>query len=197
MIRYRLSQLGFGMMLLIGAFLLTSCDAWVDFALENHSAQEVTVIIAGREYRLMPCSVQIHLNRSVGPGQPIAVEIRGDYGNTERRTLAVSTRVVRVQIPQEGAGDCPASVDGYIVVVQNFAEQEITLWHKDTKLGTVGTFQSHGAQTFGPLPGGWQDLDNLTARSRDSKTLPLHFQDISYKLGQVPEFVMEVLRDSQ
>jgi hypothetical protein len=192
----RLSQLGIGMMLLVGICLLTGCDDFVDFVIENYSTQEVTVTIARREYRLRPCSVQVHMSNSVGPGEPIPVEIKDDFGNTEQRALAASDGVVRVRIPQKEAGDCPAPIGSYILIVKNFADQEITLWQKDTKLGDIGTFHMRGAQTFGPLPGGWQDLDSLSARSRDGKTLPLHYT-IDYKLGQIPEFTMEVLRESQ
>jgi len=184
-------------LLIVAALVLTGCDAAYDVVMENHSDQEITVVLYGRiTYRLRPCSIQFAT--TTGPADPAKNPIRAEVkdaagalvfsaevqpAKAEGHTLPV----ILVRVPREGESTCPKPVTGsFVLVVKSYSREETSVWLGDARLGTVKALEEI---TFGPLKGGWGDAKRIEIRTSDGKTIPYSIR-ADYDLGETPRFTV-------
>jgi hypothetical protein len=181
------------------ALAVTACDVFYDLIIENHTNREVIARITSnyveREYRLRPCSVQIHPTLSSRPGELIAVDVQDTTGSAiySARVRPKGRRgefpQVSVLVPPEGAEECPRSISGtYVLVVRNYSRRDAVIFLDDAELGLV---EGLSTETFGPLPGTWTTTEELKIRDTDGNRL-WSSMDGDYDLGEVPEFFLGI-----
>jgi hypothetical protein len=188
------------LMLLLVALLLTGCDSAYDLTIENNTDQEVVVLVDGWELPMRPCSVRGYATVSGPPFQPIEVEVKDAAGNQmyiariRPQSKDKGLPEVYVRIPPEGPGACSTPVLGkYMLTLRNRSNREVVVWLAEVQLGPV---RAGSAQTFGPLPGTWQDAKRIEVR--DSLGNNLLGKDLligvesDYSLGQVPEVFVDI-----
>lgn len=178
------------LVLLAVASVLTGCDDFYTLTIENRTGQEVTVLVPIElEFRMRPCSIQIHPAIAGPPFEPLVVEVKDTSSNilyTARFPPKWKGRgQVYVRIPPEGPGACPTPVSGtYVLIVRNYSRRDVHVWLDNIELGSV---QGLSTQSFGPLPGTWETAGKI--KIRDSKGNSLWWSMwADYDLGQVPQF---------
>lgn len=181
--------------LLAAAFLLVRCDATYDLVIENHTAERIIVALYDRiVYQLEPCSVQI--GTIAGPATSSAkgfrVSVRSADGTLAaqadvqpQRMEGYAQPVIRIRIPQEGPGTCPAPIEGvFLLVVRNYSQSEAAIWLGNARLGTVAPLDQ---TAFGPLPGTWADAKRVEIRDAGNNPIAYSIR-AEYNLGDIPRF---------
>jgi hypothetical protein len=187
-------------MLLLVTLLLTGCDSAYDLTIENNTDQEMVVLVDGWELPMRPCSVRGYATVSGPPFQPIEVEVKNTAGNqmyTARirpQNKGKGLPEVYVRIPTEGPGGCPTPVLGrYMLNLRNRSNRQVVVWLAEVQLGPV---RASSTQTFGPLPGTWQDAKRIEVRDSLGNNLLgkdlLIGVEVNYSMGQVPEVFVDI-----
>jgi len=176
-------------MLLLVALFLTGCDDFYDLTIENYTDQEVIVRVPiDIEFRVRPCSVQIHSSMAGPPLEDLEVEVHDAGGHTYTARFPpkwTGRGQVYVRIPPEGPGACPTPVSGtYMLNVKNYSRRDASVWLNNIKLGSV---QGLSTQTFGPLPGTWETAGKIKIRDSEGNSLWWSMW-ADYDLGQMPQF---------
>jgi hypothetical protein len=189
------SRLGLAFAAVLATVVLTGCDAAYDVVIENHMDQEVTVSVAMREYRLGPCSVRIVAAVTAAPFGSIPLDIKDTDGNViysgglEPQETGGLPKELFVRVPPEGPSECPAPVTGkFMLTVENYSEQQITVWLEGTLLGRVPALYT---QSFEPLTGTWATARAVKVWDSQGRTLA-RVVKAEYILGGLPEIVVGV-----
>ncbi len=182
------------LMLLLVTLLLTGCEDVYDLIIENYTDQEVLVRVPiDIEFRVRPCSVQIHYSMACQPLVDLEVEVQDAGGRTYTAHFPpkwTGRGQVYVRVPTEGPGVCPAPVRGtFMLLAQNYLKQDVSVWLGNVELGTVKALST---QTFGPLQGTWETVrKKVEVRDPKGKSL-LRDLAADYDLGQVPQFSLYI-----
>jgi hypothetical protein len=171
-------------------------DEFVNVVTENSTDQELKIDVAGDvPFSVDPCSLRVDYV-SVDPQQDsVTVNITSAEGFLDRRTTskqaparAGGPRELHIKIPESEGGVCPQPEDKFMLRVDNTDGHTVVVSFRDAELGSVRT-----VNTFGPLAGGWRDLDYVVVKDQNGETILWISGQIHYELGKVPEFTIYVI----
>jgi hypothetical protein len=172
-----------------------------ELTLENHLQQVVivrlTTAVTVHEYHRRPCSVLIEgiIAPHAGTLDVKAVDTNWRALDSGQMQLGGDSllRGLNVQIPLNGATECPSSASGqYVLTATNSLPREVMLSFGGLEIGRVAALAE---KSFGPLPGTWEAIARRIEIHCDGHIL-IRRMYADYDLGQVPHFWVHIDQES-
>jgi hypothetical protein len=180
--------------------LLAACVVEYGFILtiENHTDQEVIVRAVLYDFQVAPCSVEGYAPLTRGRKMPV-VRVTDDQGvelsnfEVHEGASVGGLPYLQVKVGLENSV-CPPAVRGqYMVTITNQAKQEIEIWSREDRLGTLDYMAT---EVFGPFEGPWTDARDIEIRDSQGNNLLdgrlLRSWHLEYELGHVPMVLFTV-----